>query len=70
MDEKPIHAIAHYNSKTDQVYINLFEDPEIANQWATERREERDIEAVLHKVMTLPKDFSDDMVEEWRSHLE
>ena len=70
MDEETIHIVSHYNSKTGQVYVNVFEDPKKADEWSAERQSEREIEAVLYKAVTLPDDFADDTVENWRKHLD
>jgi K+/H+ antiporter YhaU regulatory subunit KhtT len=65
MDEQTIHVVAHYNAKTDQVYVNVFEDGETADKWSAKRREEKDIDALLHKVLDLPEDFADGTVAQW-----
>lgn len=69
MDEESIHIVAHYNSKTGQVYINVFEDPDNADDWSAERQKEDEIEALLYKVVDLPEDYADDTVEQWEEHL-
>jgi hypothetical protein len=69
MDEESIHIVAHYNSKTGQVYINVFEDPDNADEWSAERQKEDEIEALLYKVVDLPEDYADDTVEQWEEHL-
>ena len=65
MVEDSIHIVAHYDSKTDQAHANVFEDPDKANLWAKDRRESRDVEGVLYKVVDLPDGFADDVVDQW-----
>lgn len=70
MAEMTLHIVAHYNAKTGQVYVNVFEDPDMADEWSAERQAEDQIQSVLYKVVELPEDYSDDTVEQWREHLE
>lgn len=68
MAEMTIHVVAHYNAKTDQVYVNVFEDGETADAWSTDRKSEDEVDALLHKVLDLPEDFADDTIAQWEAN--
>ena len=70
MDEQTIHVVAHYNSKTDQVYVNVFEDSKVANEFSTERRADRNVENLTYKIVDIPSGFADDTIEQWQENLD